>query len=175
MMRHTIAVKILGRPYLAGHLSSVLCLLSRPDARGGDRYISLVCHFVPAPNALLPKHGCRCQLGHLDAARSVFEDMSSDCGFTAVARLVRKSATGANFDLALKVFEVVLRLGYLPTLPAAKAVAPVLVRRRKKLVSIRATRFFWVRASLVSAKRSRGAKHTAGHCYCLLMSHQGKQ
>jgi hypothetical protein len=69
--------------------------------------------------------------------------MSSDCGFTAVARLVRKSATGANFDLALKVFEVMLRLGYLPTLPAAKAVAPVLVRRRKKLVSIRTTRFFW--------------------------------
>ncbi|KAK1683003.1 hypothetical protein QYE76_043851 [Lolium multiflorum] len=93
---------------------------------GGDRYISHVCHFVPTPNALLSKHGCSCQLGHLDAARSVFEDMSSDCGFTAVARVVRKYATGANSDLALKVFEAMLRLAYLPTLPAAKAVVPVL-------------------------------------------------
>ncbi|KAF0935689.1 hypothetical protein E2562_035655 [Oryza meyeriana var. granulata] len=88
----------------------------------------------PAPNALTFNTAFNglLRLGHLDAAHAVLEETWLGCrfvpSFTTVDRLIKKAVSGSNFDLALKVFDLMLRLCYLPTLPIANYIVSILLK-----------------------------------------------
>uniref|UniRef100_A0A0D9W4M7 Pentacotripeptide-repeat region of PRORP domain-containing protein n=1 Tax=Leersia perrieri TaxID=77586 RepID=A0A0D9W4M7_9ORYZ len=106
----------------------------RPDAERVAAVISHMRRFGPAPNALTFNTAFNglLRLGHLHAAHAVLEQMWSGCGFTpsftAVDRLIKKALGCSDSDLALKVFDLMLSLCYLPTLPVANAVVSVLLK-----------------------------------------------
>lgn len=102
-----------------------------------EHVAAVLCHMRsvgPAPNALTFNTAFNglLRLGHLDASHAVLEEMWSRCGFvpsfTTVDRLIKKAVSGSNFELALKVFDLMLSLCYFPTLPIANAIVSILLK-----------------------------------------------